>query len=190
MFNLSGSEIIVILLLALVVLGPDKLPEAMRKAGRTFAEFKKMTQGFQDEVRKGFEEPATELRKTAETIKSAASVPGVTAKSALKNQPATYPDKPHHNPATDAAPDPPAGSSVAPAVDDVAPDEPLSEAAPDVPDDAVAPDEVAVDRAAEVAAEHVVTPPDESVDEPTPDTATVAADEVVEEEAVGPDLGA
>ena len=42
MFNLSGTEIVVILLLALVVLGPEKLPDALRRAGRTYAELKKM----------------------------------------------------------------------------------------------------------------------------------------------------
>ena len=78
MFNLSGSEIVVILLLALVVLGPDKLPDAMRKAGRTFAELKKMASGFQDELRKGFDEPSAELRKTATTNRGRATVPGVT----------------------------------------------------------------------------------------------------------------
>jgi sec-independent protein translocase protein TatB len=41
-FNLSGSEIIVILLLALVILGPEKLPEAMRKAGKAYSELRKM----------------------------------------------------------------------------------------------------------------------------------------------------
>ena len=51
MFNLSGSEIIVILLLALVVLGPEKLPDAIRRAGRTYAELKRMGNSFQDEVR-------------------------------------------------------------------------------------------------------------------------------------------
>jgi len=30
-FNLQGSELVIILLLALVVLGPEKLPDAMRK---------------------------------------------------------------------------------------------------------------------------------------------------------------
>ena len=54
-FNLSGSEIVVILLLALVVIGPDKLPDAMRRAGKTYAEIKKLSSGFQDEVRKGFD---------------------------------------------------------------------------------------------------------------------------------------
>ena len=45
MFNLSGSEIVFLLLLALIVLGPEKLPEAVRKFGKAYAEFKKMTTG-------------------------------------------------------------------------------------------------------------------------------------------------
>jgi sec-independent protein translocase protein TatB len=51
MFNVGGGEIIVVLLLALVVLGPDKLPEAARKAGKFMHEFRRMTSGFQEEVR-------------------------------------------------------------------------------------------------------------------------------------------
>ena len=41
MFNLQGSEIVVILLLALVVLGPEKLPDAVRKFTQTYAELKR-----------------------------------------------------------------------------------------------------------------------------------------------------
>jgi sec-independent protein translocase protein TatB len=114
-FNLSGSEIIVILLLALVVLGPDKLPDAMRKAGKTFAELKKLTSSFQDEVRKGFEEPTNELRKTAQTVKEAATVPGLT-KKVTSSSTASIVEKPHHNPEVDPVPEPPAGSSVAPSI--------------------------------------------------------------------------
>ena len=50
-FNLQGSEIVIVLLLALVVLGPEKLPDAMRKAGQFYAELKKMSSGFQSEFR-------------------------------------------------------------------------------------------------------------------------------------------
>jgi len=56
--NLSGSEVIIILILTLVILGPEKLPEAMRRAGRAWGELRKLGAGFQDEVRKGFEEAA------------------------------------------------------------------------------------------------------------------------------------
>lgn len=73
MFNVSGSEIIVILLLALVVLGPEKLPDAMRKAGRTYAELKRMSNSFQEEFRNAVDEPLNEVRQTAEMIRKTAS---------------------------------------------------------------------------------------------------------------------
>ncbi len=51
MFNVGGGEMLVIFLLALLVLGPDKLPESARKIGRVLTELRRMSQGFQDEVR-------------------------------------------------------------------------------------------------------------------------------------------
>ena len=69
MFNLSGSEIIVILLLALVVLGPEKLPDAIRRAGRTYAELKKMGNSFQAEMKSVLDEPMKEMRETADLLK-------------------------------------------------------------------------------------------------------------------------
>jgi sec-independent protein translocase protein TatB len=71
-FNLQGSELIIILLLALVVLGPEKLPEAMRKAGRMYADLKKMASGFQEEFRSAIEEPMTEMRSTANLLRDSA----------------------------------------------------------------------------------------------------------------------
>jgi sec-independent protein translocase protein TatB len=70
-FNLSGTEIIVILLLALVILGPEKLPEAMRKAGRAYSELRKMANSFQSEVKSVLDEPMEELRGTADAIRDA-----------------------------------------------------------------------------------------------------------------------
>jgi len=75
-FNLSGSEIIFILLLALVVLGPEKLPDALRRAGKTYAELKKMGNTFQTEVRGAFDEPMKEMRETADMLRKAASFDG------------------------------------------------------------------------------------------------------------------
>jgi len=71
-FNLQGSEIIVILLLALVVLGPEKLPDAIRKFSRTYADFKKMSSGFQSELKSALDEPMREMRETAEMVRDAA----------------------------------------------------------------------------------------------------------------------
>lgn len=72
MFNLQGSEIIVILLLALVVLGPEKLPDAIRKFSQTYAELKKMGSGFQSELKSAMDEPMREMRETANLIQDAA----------------------------------------------------------------------------------------------------------------------
>jgi sec-independent protein translocase protein TatB len=71
-FNLQGSEIIVILLLALVVLGPEKLPDAIRKFSQTYAELKKMGNGFQSELKTALDEPMREMRETADLVKRAA----------------------------------------------------------------------------------------------------------------------
>lgn len=73
MFNLSGSEMVFLLLIALIVLGPEKLPEAVRKFGKTYGEFKKMTTGFQSELKNALDEPMREMRETAEAFKKAAN---------------------------------------------------------------------------------------------------------------------
>jgi sec-independent protein translocase protein TatB len=71
-FNLQGSEIIVILLIALVVLGPERLPDAIRRFMQTYNELKKMGSGFQSEIKTAFEEPLKEMRETAAVVRDAA----------------------------------------------------------------------------------------------------------------------
>jgi sec-independent protein translocase protein TatB len=118
-FNLSGSEIIVILLLALVILGPEKLPEAMRKAGRAYSELRKMANSFQSEVRSVLDEPMEELRGTADALREATSFTGDhkpgTRKPAqsARDKPAAARPQPVENAAV-AEPEPDS-----PAVDDV-----------------------------------------------------------------------
>lgn len=51
MFNVGGGEVLVILLVALIVLGPDKLPGAVRKVGEVVGEIRKVSSGFQAEMR-------------------------------------------------------------------------------------------------------------------------------------------
>ena len=72
MFNLSGSELVFLLLLALIVLGPEKLPEAVRKFGRVYSELKKMSTGFQTELKSALDEPMREMRETADALRKAA----------------------------------------------------------------------------------------------------------------------
>jgi sec-independent protein translocase protein TatB len=70
-FNLQGSELIIVMLLALVVLGPEKLPEAMRKIGQLAGELRKLSAGFQEEFRKAVDEPMREVRSTADLLRDA-----------------------------------------------------------------------------------------------------------------------
>jgi sec-independent protein translocase protein TatB len=58
MFNIGGGELLVIVLIALIVLGPQRLPEAMRTFGRVVGEVRRVSTGFQQELRDAFEDNA------------------------------------------------------------------------------------------------------------------------------------
>jgi Tat protein translocase TatB subunit len=66
-FNFSGSEVIFLLILGLVVLGPEKLPGVLRKAGRLYGEFKRVTSDAQSELRQALDQPIREIQSTAKT---------------------------------------------------------------------------------------------------------------------------
>jgi Tat protein translocase TatB subunit len=56
-FNIGGPEVLVILFLALVVLGPQRLPDAARQIGKFMGELRRMSNGFQQELKQAFDEP-------------------------------------------------------------------------------------------------------------------------------------
>ncbi len=59
MFGSIGfSEIMVLIIIALLIFGPRKLPEIARSVGQAMREFKKAG----EEVTRSFEEPLDELR--------------------------------------------------------------------------------------------------------------------------------
>ena len=72
MFNLQGSEIIFILLIALVVLGPEKLPSAIKRVMSLYNELRNLSSGFQDEFKSVLDEPLREMKSTADLVKNAA----------------------------------------------------------------------------------------------------------------------
>ena len=54
MFNVGPTELVVILLLALVVFGPKKLPEVAKSVGRGLSEFRRASDEVRDEIQRGF----------------------------------------------------------------------------------------------------------------------------------------
>ena len=65
MFQIGPAEIIVILLIALLVVGPKRLPEVGRSIGKGFREFRRAT----DEVRYSFEAQLDEEPEPLEEAK-------------------------------------------------------------------------------------------------------------------------
>jgi sec-independent protein translocase protein TatB len=59
MFNIGGGEVLVIALIALIVLGPERLPDAARTVGKVMGEIRRLSTGFQDEVRTAFSDVDT-----------------------------------------------------------------------------------------------------------------------------------
>lgn len=55
MFNVGGPEMAVIALVALLVLGPEQLPKAMRTLGQASAQLKKVTGGFKAELQQAMD---------------------------------------------------------------------------------------------------------------------------------------
>jgi sec-independent protein translocase protein TatB len=54
---IGPEKIIVVLVIALIVLGPERLPQVARQAGRAYREFRRVTSGFEAEVRDALQEP-------------------------------------------------------------------------------------------------------------------------------------
>ncbi len=76
MFNIGSGEMIVIFLLALLVLGPERLPKAMGQVGRAVAQMRKLSSGFQDEIRRAMDPIEAPFRPGQETLHG--PVPAIT----------------------------------------------------------------------------------------------------------------
>jgi len=66
MFNIGMPELVVILAVALIVLGPQRLPEIARALGKAMAEFRKATSGISQELDNARAMLEDEARKASE----------------------------------------------------------------------------------------------------------------------------
>ena len=66
MGNIGSGEVLVILVLGLLVLGPERLPEFARKIGNFLKEAKRMSRSFQEELRSAVEDPDIEMKARAQ----------------------------------------------------------------------------------------------------------------------------
>ncbi len=113
MFGMGMPEILLILAVALIVIGPKKLPDLAKSLGRAMGEFKRATNEFKDtmdidsqlsEVRKTFDEMNDDVRKRFDD--ATASEP-----PELKGTTAETPDS--GTPAEDASPEETAATGAA-----------------------------------------------------------------------------
>jgi sec-independent protein translocase protein TatB len=74
MFNVGGGELLVILLVALIVLGPSRMPEAARTVGKVVGEIRRISTGFQREIREAFDESDDKSPRGKESTPLASAV--------------------------------------------------------------------------------------------------------------------
>ena len=88
MFNVGGMELVVIGVIALVVLGPDKLPGALRQLGTFMGELRRISRGFQTDLRGALDE----AERDAERERLAAEQAGRGSAAATQAESGTAPD--------------------------------------------------------------------------------------------------
>ena len=69
MFDVGMPELIIIFVVALLVFGPDKLPELARTLGKGLAELKKSFEDVKDSVGEEFKEATSDIREAVTSVK-------------------------------------------------------------------------------------------------------------------------
>ncbi len=77
MFGIGMPELLVIMVIALIVIGPSKLPDLARALGKGIAEFKKATQEIKEglEIDEDFKEVKEDLVDSISGVKQALETP-------------------------------------------------------------------------------------------------------------------
>ena len=93
MGSIGPVEVLVVLVVALLVLGPQKLPDAARSVGRAIGEIRRYTAGFQDEMRDAFADPPPSTRPPPATAGETPVLAGETSEApTLTREPTAIPE--------------------------------------------------------------------------------------------------
>lgn len=68
MLGLGAPELIVILIVALVIFGPKKLPELGKSLGQGIREFRRGTSGLKEELESSFKDEPVAVKPNATTV--------------------------------------------------------------------------------------------------------------------------
>ena len=93
MFNVGSGELLVLLVLALIILGPDKLPEAVRKVSGFLGDLRRMSQSFQDEMRQAVDLSDLQREFTGNPGPSLPPLPSADAEATEEPAPTTESDE-------------------------------------------------------------------------------------------------
>ncbi|MGH7786806.1 MAG: Sec-independent protein translocase protein TatB [Candidatus Binatia bacterium] len=110
MFGIGIPELLVILVVALIVLGPKRLPDVARTLGKGLAEFRKATADLTDELRSA----QTMIEREARDVDRAARLKGASQAKPPGAEPKQQVAAPAAAPSTGAAADVAAADAPAP----------------------------------------------------------------------------
>lgn len=83
--QLGFSELLIVLLAILILIGPDNLPKTARQLGRYYSELQKYRRMLEEEFRKGLEEVERGVEDFVEPVKEVASEIGGDASLKKRN---------------------------------------------------------------------------------------------------------
>lgn len=111
-FGIGPLELMVVLAVALIFLGPDKLPEVARALGKAVSQFQRMVEPYREEIARAME-PVDEVQRDVKQALRTVSAPAAAATTTRSATVATT--DAHDDTATNAADSSPAPTTPVPA---------------------------------------------------------------------------
>ena len=93
MFGIGMQELIIIAIIALIVVGPKKLPDLAKTLGKGFSEFKKATEGITDDLKETLKD---DTKSHDDGLKDSLLIKKPDAEETKPDVEETKPDSPPH----------------------------------------------------------------------------------------------